>query len=263
MIKLSKRLEMIARRVPQGSRVADIGSDHALLPTYLVQQGMISFAVAGEVNEGPRDAAQNQVRSAGLGAKISVRLGNGLAVIEPGEVETITIAGMGGSLIASILDAGKQKLTGVRTLILQPNVGEDAVRQWLDENGWLLTSEAILEEDGKIYEILTATYNEANENQEAYESMRQQLYAPRVIGQSEDGEITLSKEMLMRLGPWLVHDPSQVWVTKWESELAKMDRVRVSMSQSDLESAKQKKEILTQEMKQIQEVLTCLQKVQP
>ncbi|MCR8641962.1 class I SAM-dependent methyltransferase [Paenibacillus sp. N1-5-1-14] len=260
MIKLSKRLEMIAQRVPQGSRVADIGSDHALLPTYLVQQGMISFAVAGEVNEGPRDAAQNQVRMAGLAEKISVRLGNGLAVIEPGEVETITIAGMGGSLISTILEEGKHKLTGVRTLILQPNVGEDFVRRWLDENGWLLTGETILEEDGKIYEILTATRNESDENREAFESMRGQLYAQRVIGQN--GEVSLDKEMLMRLGPWLVAEASPVWVNKWQSELLKMDRVRSSMGQSEQESAKLKKESLTQEMNQIQEVLTCLQKVQ-
>lgn len=87
-----------------------------------------------------------------------MRRGDGLEVLEPGEADCITIAGMGGSLIAAILDRGQKqgKLAGVKTLALQPNVGEDILRRWLLGNGWVLISEHILEEDGKTYEILTA-----------------------------------------------------------------------------------------------------------
>src|SRR5690606_19253288 len=87
MVSLSKRLQCIADQIPTGSRLADIGSDHALLPTYLAEQKRISFAVAGEVNTGPMKAAQRQVAAAGMGSIVNVRLGNGLEVIQEGEVD--------------------------------------------------------------------------------------------------------------------------------------------------------------------------------
>jgi len=252
MITLSNRLEKIASLVPQGARLADIGSDHALLPSFLVQQGMISFAVAGEVNPGPFDAANRQVRDAGMSTAISVRRGDGLSVLAAGEVDAITIAGMGGSLIASILEAGKDKLEGVTTLVLQPNVGEDAVRRWLLQNGWFLCAEHILEEDGKIYEILVAVPavdTEAN--------MR--LYAPQPLC----SDLTVEKEMLLRLGPYLLQAASTVWVEKWESELAKMERIRQSLLRSDLAASRDKELQMAAEITHIREVLTCMQKEQP
>ncbi|TCZ75569.1 SAM-dependent methyltransferase [Paenibacillus albiflavus] len=256
MIKLSKRLQMIAERVPQGARLADIGSDHALLPTYLVQQGMISFAIAGEVNSGPLDAAMKQVSDAKLENNISPRLGNGLEVVEPGEVNTITIAGMGGSLIASILEQGKHKLEGVKHLILQPNVGEEMVRRWLLENGWFLTSETILEEDGKIYEILTAV-RETEEN----EGKSVQLYASRTYEQMP--ETLIDQELLMRMGPYFIQpNPSKIWIAKWQMELAQLERIRQNLAKSDMPVSRQKEEELANEIRRIQGVLTCMQKVQ-
>lgn len=257
MIKISKRLEMIAKRVPKGSRLADIGSDHALLPTYMVQQGMISFAVAGEVNVGPSEAARKQVSDAQLESQIVVRLGNGLEVIEPGEVNAITIAGMGGSLIATILEQGKHKLEGIKTLVLQPNVGEEMVRRWLMDNNWFLTSEAILEEDGKIYEILTAV-----PASQVIKQQLDQLYAPRVYANMS--EVIIEKDILLRMGPYLIHEaPSPIWFAKWELELAQMERIRQSLAKSELPASRLKEQELTNEMTRIQEVLTCLQKVQP
>jgi len=156
MVTLSIRLAAIAARVPASSRLADIGSDHALLPVYLAEQGKLAAGIAGEVNPGPYEAARRQVRESGVEDRIEVRKGDGLAVLAPGEVDVITIAGMGGGLIVSILEAGADRLAGVRLLVLQPNVGEDQVRRYLLANDWLLAAEEILEEDGKIYEILTA-----------------------------------------------------------------------------------------------------------
>jgi tRNA (adenine22-N1)-methyltransferase len=250
MVKLSQRLQMIADRVPQGSRLADIGSDHALLPTFLVQQGVVPSAVAGEVNPGPLEAAAKQVREAGLTDQIEVRLGDGLEVLQPGEVDIVTIAGMGGSLIASILEAGKAKLSGVSRLILQPNVGEEQVRRWLVKEGWLLTGEQILEEDGKIYEILCAL--KADNVQES----NRVLYQERLLGQ----ELRVSKDRLLMMGPFLMEEASRVWFRKWESELQKLEMIRGQLGQSASEASKLKAEELVREMAEIREVLECLQK---
>jgi tRNA (adenine22-N1)-methyltransferase len=254
MVKLSKRLQMIADRVPVGSKLADIGSDHALLPTYLAQQGIILFAVAGEVNPGPFEAAKRQVLESGLAKTISVRSGDGLAVIEAGEVNVITIAGMGGSLMASILEAGKHKLQGVTHLILQPNVGEDHVRRWLLEEGWKLESETILEEDGKIYEILTATAVPDKER-----NALEALYSERRLS----GGVRVTKERLLQMGPYFINEAPDVWFTKWESELKKLAMIEDQLQLSAAEVSKTKAEQVSQEIREIKEVLACLQKVKP
>jgi tRNA (adenine22-N1)-methyltransferase len=251
MVKLSNRLKQIADLVPKGSRLADIGSDHALLPTYLAQQGMISFAVAGEINEGPLKAAAKQVKEAELSHLIQVRLGDGLSVLRPGEVDVITIAGMGGALIVKILSEGVAKLEGVRTLVLQPNVGEDQVRRWLVEHDWFLAKEHILEEDGKIYEILTAvkTWNSAEANA--------LLYADKRL----DPELVVGKHRLLQMGPYLMEQASPVWFLKWEGEIEKLEKICDQLRRSTSETSKQKEAELRQEILEIKEVLHCLRKV--
>lgn len=160
MIQLSKRLTMVGKYVPKNSRLADIGSDHAYLPIALIQEGKITFALAGEVVEGPYEHAKQMVIENNLSEEIVVRLGDGLEVIEKDDnINAITIAGMGGKLIASILDEGQKqgKLDNRPDLILQPNVDEYTVRHWLNENGYEIQDENILEENKKIYEIIYAT----------------------------------------------------------------------------------------------------------
>ncbi|MEK8129678.1 tRNA (adenine(22)-N(1))-methyltransferase TrmK [Paenibacillus filicis] len=258
MIRLSKRLEWIAQEVPKGSRLADIGSDHALLPSYLAQQGIITSGVAGEVNAGPYEAASRQVRAAGLKERIEVRLGDGLAVLAPGEVDVITIAGMGGALIASILEAGQEKLAGVSRLVLQPNVAEDAVRRWLLAHGWELVSERILEEDGKIYEILTAVSSAQAE--ETGTRAGERLYEPLSLAEG----ITLDREELQKFGPHLVREAPTVWQAKWRLELDKLEHVCMQMSRSDTEAARLREQEFRLEMKRIEEVLNaCMPKDKP
>jgi tRNA (adenine22-N1)-methyltransferase len=253
MIKLSKRLQTIADRIPQDSRVADIGSDHALLPVYLCQTGRIRFAVAGEINPGPLRAADKQVREAGLKDMISVRLGNGLQVLSPRETDTIVIAGMGGGLIAQILHEGKAKLHGIRRLILQPNIGEERVRRWLLEQGWALTDEAIIEEDGKIYEIITA---ERNEEAELF---NKRLYAARSLGES----VTVDTETLLLLGPHFLQEAAPIWRRKWQYELEKLKAVAVQVAASSTEEAARRHEELQRQIHTITEVLECLPKAKP
>ncbi|MGN4124473.1 tRNA (adenine(22)-N(1))-methyltransferase [Lysinibacillus sphaericus] len=153
--KLSKRLETVAKFVPTGAVVADIGSDHAYLPCYLIHKGIASYAVAGEVVKGPFESAVGQVQKEGLTDKITVRLADGLAAVEGTDhVDTVTIAGMGGPLIVSILEKHPQSLQGVTRLILQPNIHAKVIREWALANNWAILDEEILEEDDKIYEIL-------------------------------------------------------------------------------------------------------------
>ena len=109
--KLSNRLDLVASFVPAGARLLDVGSDHAYLPIALLQEGKIEAAIAGEVVEGPYQSALQNVADNGLEDKIEVRLANGLAAFEPTDcISCITIAGMGGRLIADVLAAGLEKL---------------------------------------------------------------------------------------------------------------------------------------------------------
>ena len=154
---LSARLACVASLVPAGARVADIGSDHAYLPAALVLDGKIDFAIAGEVVKGPYENAVREIKDHQLEGQVIPRLADGLAAIDPADkVDTITIAGMGGSLIASILEKDKNKLTGIKRLVLQPNVGESQLREWLMNNYYQIMNEKIIEEDNHIYEIIVA-----------------------------------------------------------------------------------------------------------
>ncbi len=110
--KLSKRLETVVSYIKPNMKIADIGSDHAYLPCFAVKNGIASYAIAGEVVEGPYQSALNQVEAAQLTEKISVRKGNGLEVLRnEDQIDCIVIAGMGGSLITEILEAQKAKIS--------------------------------------------------------------------------------------------------------------------------------------------------------
>ncbi|MGE1151738.1 tRNA (adenine(22)-N(1))-methyltransferase [Pseudomonas kitaguniensis] len=154
---LSRRLERVAANVPAGARLADIGSDHGYLPVALMRRGVIAAAVAGEVATTPFHAAQRTVRDNGLEPHISVRLADGLAAITPCDAITaISLCGMGGETIREILDSGKAHLSGQERLILQPNGGEQPLREWLMGNGYQILHEELLQENRFYYEIIVA-----------------------------------------------------------------------------------------------------------
>ncbi|MFJ1340505.1 tRNA (adenine(22)-N(1))-methyltransferase [Pseudomonas caricapapayae] len=154
---LSKRLERVAAHVPAGARLADIGSDHGYLPVALMRRGAIAAAVAGEAALTPFRSAERTVLENGLDERISVRLADGLAAIDAADgITAISICGMGGETIRDILDSGKARLSGQERLILQPNGGEQPLRQWLMDNGYRILSEEVLRENRFDYEIIVA-----------------------------------------------------------------------------------------------------------
>lgn len=228
--QLSNRLKRVASYVPEGAVLADIGSDHAYLPCYLALKGVIKGAIAGEVVKGPYESAKNQVRQEGLQDRIEVRLASGLAAIEPADgVTAISIAGMGGPLIASIIEDGKEKLAGVRRLILQPNVHGKAIREWASANQWAITEEEILKENDKIYEILVLEPS------------------PTSVDLSE-------KELL--LGPILSKEKSPVFNEKWSRESSQWKRILVSMEATEQTlQILGKKQELVDKIRLVEEVL--------
>ncbi len=151
------RLERVAAHVPVGARLADIGSDHAYLPVALMRRGLITAAVAGEVTLTPFHSAQRTVKDNDLHGQISVRLADGLAAIKPDDaISAITLCGMGGETIRDIFENGKVHLNGNERLILQPNGGEQPLRQWLMDNGYRIIGEEVLHENRFDYEIIVA-----------------------------------------------------------------------------------------------------------
>lgn len=228
--QLSERLKRVAFYVPEGAMLADIGSDHAYLPCYLALNGDIKGAIAGEVVKGPYESAEKQVRQEGLQDMIDVRLASGLAAIDPADgVTAISIAGMGGPLITSIIEDGKEKLEGVQRLILQPNVHGKAIREWAAANQWKITEEEILKENDKIYEILVLEP------------------AASPVNFSE-------KELLM--GPILSKEKSPVFNEKWSRESSQWKRILVSMESTEqtLEILGKKKELIDK-IRLVEEVL--------
>ena len=161
MITLDKRLSAVAALVRQGSRLADIGTDHAYLPVYLVQAGVCPSAIASDIGAGPLDAARRTVTENELTSEIALRLGNGLATVSAGEVEDIAIAGMGGETIVMILEAAPWvQNEGIR-LILQPMTRAEDLRRWLLTHGFSVLEEHLITAGRHLYPVLAAEYTAA------------------------------------------------------------------------------------------------------
>lgn len=207
-IKLSKRLQAIYDLVPQSNVIADIGSDHAFLPIALVLNGKVTRAYASEVNEGPYEATVKNIEKHGVSNYVSAVLSDGVNELES-DVNTVSICGMGGSLIVDILDKGIEKLTHVSTLVLQPNNNEETVRIWLMNNGFEISSEKLIEEDNRYYEIIQAVKGNSNYNKE-------ELY----------------------FGPFLLKEKSEVFLKKWTNHKAYLNKVIENINDKECSNCK-------------------------
>ncbi|GGP12696.1 tRNA (adenine(22)-N(1))-methyltransferase [Oceanobacillus neutriphilus] len=211
-VPLSKRLKLIADYLPDGANFADIGSDHAYLPAYVCLSDKTARAIAGEVNQGPLESAKKTIQLHQLEEQIDARSGDGLAVLKEGEVEQIVIAGMGGSLITSILEKSPAIAKSAGRIIAQPNVDARVVRQWFNQNDFILIAEEIVGEQGHIYEILVADRH------------------TNVSSPYNDNPQIKDKQLL--LGPYLLAEKNNTFIKKWSLEEANLERIISQMQQA-------------------------------
>ncbi|WP_337994424.1 tRNA (adenine(22)-N(1))-methyltransferase [Pseudomonas aphyarum] len=225
---LSMRLERVAAHVPAGARLADIGSDHGYLPVALMRRGTIAAAVAGEMAETPFRSAQRTVRENDLEQQITVRLANGLIAVEPADgITAITVCGMGGETIRDILEAGKTRLSGRERLILQPNGGEQPLRQWLMDNGYRILCEEILRENRFDYEIIVA----------------------------ERGELVTYSAEELYFGPLQLQARSPAFVSKWQHRLRHKQQTLAHFARARHAVCEHKAEDLARQVRWITDVL--------
>ncbi|MDE5891628.1 MAG: class I SAM-dependent methyltransferase, partial [Acetatifactor sp.] len=167
-VVLSARMEALTRMVSRGNRVCDVGCDHGWVSIYLVQQGISPHVLAMDVRQGPLSRAQEHIRQQGLEAYIETRLSDGVAALKVGEADTMICAGMGGRLMQRILEEGREKLTAMRELILQPQSEIAAFRAYLRRAGYVTVSEDMVYEDGKYYPMMKVAPGERMAGGEAF-----------------------------------------------------------------------------------------------
>ena len=156
-MKLSKRLQTIADFVKKGAVVADIGTDHAHIPIYLIKNNIISKAYACDINAGPLEKAKENINYYGV-KNIELRLSNGLEKLKTDEADTFIIAGMGGELIIDILDRGQGFFDKKNTFILSPHTKIEEVRNYLLRKGLKILKEDMCIDEGKFYTVMEAVY---------------------------------------------------------------------------------------------------------
>ena len=205
---------MITGLVPPCNTVADIGTDHGFVPVFLVREGIAKRAIAADIGEGPLERAREHVAERGLSDRIECRLGDGLQVLSPGEADVLIIAGMGGLLMISILEAGLSVAERAEKLILSPHTDIPKVREWLFLHRFCIENEQMTEEDGKFYTALvcrpkTAKFEVTGENGGDGGKRAPEGTAGETNG--TDGSETLSADEI-RFGPCLLRERPAVFL---------------------------------------------------
>jgi tRNA (adenine22-N1)-methyltransferase len=167
---LPVRLRVISRMLAGGEVVADIGTDHAYLPICLVREGKFARAVAADVREGPLRAAEEHIRAAGLSERIRTVLSDGLSALDPADIRTVVIAGMGGRLIARLVQEAYAagKFAELSEILVQPQSEVHLARKALHAAGLRIIGEKMAEDRGKRYLMIRAVPGEERYAEEEY-----------------------------------------------------------------------------------------------
>lgn len=158
-MEISYRLKCIAKMVGKCDRIADIGTDHAYLPIYLIKEKICRKAIASDINKGPVEKAKFNIRMENVESSIECRLGAGFDNIKPKEVNVAVIAGMGGNLIRNIIDDGMEVFKSLDYLVVQPMQNTDILRKYIYESGYIVLDEDLCKDENKYYEVIKIKYN--------------------------------------------------------------------------------------------------------
>lgn len=156
-LELPPRLQLLADWVRPGAAIADIGTDHAFLPVWLMLQNRVCSAIASDLRAGPLARGAETAREHGVSQWVEMRLCDGLAGIAPDEADTVIIAGMGGENIAQILAAAPWTADGRHTLLLQPMSRAEVLREFLADHGFVIVREQLVYDRGTVYPVMEAT----------------------------------------------------------------------------------------------------------
>ena len=229
-MKLTKRLKTIADLVPQGYNVADIGTDHGYLPVYLIKNRIAKKVIAVDINEGPLKNAKKTIKNYKLEDYIQTRLGSGLSPIEPGEVDIVIIAGMGGLLIRDIFLDSRNVVGTVNKFILQPMVAQDELRKWLSQNDFKITDEKLAKEGSKLYEILVVS----------------------------KGEMKIQRNIYYEVGPKLIENKDPHIHEFIDGKLRKYTEILKTVENQDTIRAKEKLLECKEKIEELKELRVCL-----
>lgn len=189
MPDLTLRLRTIADMVPEGAKVCDIGTDHGYLAIYLKANGKAESVIATDVNEKPLKRAKENITASGQEG-ISLRLCDGLEGLENGEADAVIIAGMGGEVIAGILERGKEfACDSSVTFIIQPTTSPEILRRFLCENGFSVLEEIPVAENGKVYSVMKCRFSgEISQKGEGF------YYIGKVTPETQAGALYIEKQ---------------------------------------------------------------------
>lgn len=158
-MEISLRLKTIASMVDKCDCIVDVGTDHAYIPIYLVKNNICKSAIASDINKGPIERAENNIRTKGLSNSIECRLGAGLNPIKPKEADGAVIAGMGGNMIKDILEESQEVFKLLDFLVLQPVQNPEVLRKYIYDKGYKVLEEGIVFDENKFYEIIKIRYD--------------------------------------------------------------------------------------------------------
>lgn len=209
-LKLQPRLACIASLVPEGARLADVGTDHGYLPVYLLQQGKIKSAIASDLRSEPLAHAKRSAKEYGVEDKIDFRLCSGLDAILPDEVDTVVIAGMGGELIVKLLEAAAWTRERALTLILQPQSKPEVLRKWLAEKGYSFTNETLVRDKGTLYAVLCLTAGKGEALSEVEAHVGVLLEKDPLYGEFLDERITKLERAITGMENAREHDEEEL-----------------------------------------------------
>ncbi len=167
MLNLGERMLMAAKMVRQSSVVADIGTDHAYLPAYLVLNGISPSALACDLRKGPLDNARKTIEHYGISDKITLRLSDGFDEVEPHEAQDFIICGMGGTLMAELVSRAYWLKDKTKRIIVQPQSHAEDIRQFFIDNGFSIICEDACIDTGKLYCAIAAEYTGEKEEKHA------------------------------------------------------------------------------------------------